>query len=858
MTDRPRGTVTFLFSDIEGSTHLLSELGAEQYRTALDDHRRLMRACVAEADGVEVDTQGDAFFVAFHRAEHAVRAAVATQRALDAHEWPNGRIVRVRMGIHTAEAILTDEGYVGPGVHHGARICAAAHGGQVLVSAATAAILDEAKVPFGLVDLGVHRLRDLAHPEHLYQVTADGLRGQFPRLRTLENRPTNLPIQPTPLIGRRREVAEVIAALRRDGVRIVTLTGAGGSGKTRLAAQAAIEMLDDYPDGVYFVPLATITEPGLVLPAIAEALGLSEVAGQSLTGYLAPKRILLLIDNLEQVIEAAVDLATLLGSAPGLRMLVTSREPLHLSAEHVLPVEPMDAAHAVALFVERATAALPSFALTPQNRPAVEAICARLDALPLAIELAAARITVLSPEAMLARLANRLKLLAGGARDVPARQRTLRDTLAWSHDLLTDAERDLFGCQAVFAGGFSLDAAEATCSADLDVLGSLVDRSLVRRSGERYGMLATIREFALERLAARSDAESVRDRHAAYFEALAQHAFVERHRNQRAMADALAVDHDDLREALDWLRTADVERFARLVGRLGWFWHVHSHFAEGRARVAEALSSSAVDGEDRARLLSAATELAAWHGDADAAERFAADAVTAWRDLGPDREAEVALVLYDLGWSFFFVGDNGRARARLDESLAIHRSIGDPLLTNRAQLGLLQVLVAVGDVESVRRLAPESLAISQSLGDGWSEHFAHHFLADCAVMEGDVVEAERRYRLSLKAAWLSGDQAESTYELQGMAMAAAGTGNATRALRLAAAADAAQRGLGVTNLPPFWTALVDRHIEVAREQLGSEAADVVWAAGAELSLASAVAEAFDGTPEGAVAGEARP
>jgi predicted ATPase len=807
-------------------------------------YRQLIRAAVAEANGVEIDTQGDAFFVAFHRAEDAVRAAVAAERALGAHEWSDGRAVRVRMGIHTAEAIPAEEGYVGRGVHHGARICAAGHGGQVLVSASTAAILAEADLPFGLADLGVHRLKDMVQPEHLFQVTADGLQDRFPPLRTLENQATNLPAQMTPLIGRQRELAEVVAALRRDGVRMVTLTGAGGSGKTRIATQAAAQVLDDYRDGVFFVPLATITEHGLVLPAIAEALGLSEAAGHSLTGYLASKQMLLVVDNLEQVIEASGELAMLLGSAPDVRMLATSREPLHVSAEHVLPVEPMASADAVSMFAERAVAALPSFALTPQNQPAIEAICARLDGLPLAIELAAARITVLSPEAMLARLSDRLKLLTGGARDLPARQRTLRDTLDWSHDLLTQTERDLFARLSVFAGGFTLEAAEGVRGADIDVLGSLVDRSLVRSYGDRYGMLATIREFGLERLAERADADAVRDRHAAHFEALAQHAYAERHRDQWAMADALALDHDDLRESLDWLRQTDVVRFARLAGHLGWFWHAHSHFAEGRARVSDALTLALVDAEDRARLVSAATELAAWQGDSEAAERLGAEAMTAWRAIGPDDGAEVALVLYDLGWGHFFAGEDELARHRFEESLAIHRKLGDPLLMNRAQLGLLQVLVSVGDTEAVKRLAPESLAISQSLGDGWSEHFAHHFLGDCAVIEGEVAEAERRYQLSLEAAWQSGDQVESCYELHGMAMAAAGYGNAERALRLAAVADATLRRLGVESLPTFWKALVDRHVAMARKQLGPEAADAAWAAGAQVSLSSAVEEAL--------------
>ncbi|MDQ2689937.1 MAG: adenylate/guanylate cyclase domain-containing protein, partial [Chloroflexota bacterium] len=480
MTERPSGTVTFLFSDIEGSTRLLQELGVERYRTALDDHRRLVREAIAAVGGTEVDTQGDSFFVAFPRAEDAVRSAIEIQRGLELHAWPEGRPVRVRMGIHSSDAAQDEGGYVGIGIHRAARIASAGHGGQTLVSSATAELLRDAEMPVALIDLGLHRLKDITEPEHLFQLAADGLTQQFPPLRSLDNRPTNLPEQVTPLIGRGHEVSEIDAMLRRDGVRMLTLTGAGGSGKTRLALEVARRNVGDHPDGVYLVSLATVTDPALVLPAIAEALGVSEGAGQSLAAYLARRQMLLVIDNVEQVAEAAAELADLLASAPGVRMLLTSREPMHLAVEHVLAVEPMRVDDAVSLFEERATAVLASFAVTPDNRPAVEEICARLDGLPLAIELAAARINVLSPEAMLARLRDRLNLLTGGSRDRPARHRTLRAALAWSHDLLDAPERDLFACLSVFSGEFSLDAAERVCGADLDILGSLVDRSLVR------------------------------------------------------------------------------------------------------------------------------------------------------------------------------------------------------------------------------------------------------------------------------------------------------------------------------------------------------------------------------------------
>jgi non-specific serine/threonine protein kinase len=309
------------------------------------------------------------------------------------------------------------------------------------------------------------------------------------------------------------------------------------------------------------------------------------------------------------------------------------------------------------------------------------------------------------------------------------------------------------------------------------------------------------------------------------------------------MADLLAADHDDLRETLDWLSQTDAPRFARMAGKLGWFWHAHSHFIEGRTRIAAALARVPADaGEDRARLLSAATELAAWHGDSAQAEALGMEAVAAWTRQG--RDEEVALVLYDLGWGHFFAGEDEAARERFEASLAKQQAHGDLLLTNRAQLGLLQVLVAAGEVETVKRIGPEALAISQQLGDRWSEHFAHHFLGDVAVMEGDAAEAERRYRLSLQAAWQTGDQIETCYELQGMAMAAAGKGEAERALRLASAADAHIRKLGVEQLPPFWVSLIDRHMQIARNALAQDQAEAAWTVGRTLGLQAAVDEAL--------------
>ena len=396
MIEQPTGTVTFLFTDIEGSTALLQELG-DAYAEVLETHRRLLRASFTDHDGYEVDTQGDAFFVAFSRAEDATRAATEAQRALEAHAWTHGRPLRVRIGIHTSEAHASEGRYVGLGIHRGARISAAGHGGQVLVSQATHDLVAESS-GFVFRDLGEHRLKDLGEPQRLYQLVVDGLPTTYPPLRTLENRPTNLPAQVTPFIGRDRELRELGELVRKPDVRLVTLTGPGGTGKTRLALQVAADLVDAFPNGVFFVPLAPIFDPMLVVPAAAEALGINEAGGQSLLGYLGEKRILFVLDNLEQVLDAAEPLADLLRDAPGVTLLVTSREPLRLAAEHVVPVDtlPLPAtgrkldvdalaqSPAVELFVSRARAASPTFEPTADNAAALATICARLDGLPLA------------------------------------------------------------------------------------------------------------------------------------------------------------------------------------------------------------------------------------------------------------------------------------------------------------------------------------------------------------------------------------------------------------------------------------------------------------------------------------------
>jgi predicted ATPase/DNA-binding SARP family transcriptional activator len=551
----PTGTVTLLFTDIEGSTRLLHEIGSERYREALAEHRRAVREACARHGGVEVDAHGDSLFLAFAAAPEALAAARAITEALASGP------VRVRVGVHTGTPLVTDEGYVGVDVHCAARIAAIAHGGQVIVSESTAVLVQDALRP-----LGEHQLRDVPDPLRLFQLGAE----EFPV--TASTTRTNLPLQPTPFIGRERELAELLALLRDPRLRLLTLTGAGGTGKTRLALQAAAEAAGAFPDGIFWVPLQAVRDQELVEFAIAQAVG----ATDDLALHLASKRALILVDNFEHVIDAAEKLGDLCGRLPTLKVLVTSREPLHLAVEYEYPVNPLAEPEATAFFSERARAVKPDFA----EDAAVLEICQRVDCLPLALELAAVRVKSLSTEELLQRLEKRLPLLTGGPRDAPERQRTLRATIGWSYELLEPDEQRAFIALAVFAGGYTLEAAERVCEVDLDVIGALIDKSLVRRDGERYYMLETIHEFASERLAESAEEKLLRRRHAEYYLELARSVESQIPSPKAAtLLDQLERDHDNLRAALAWLSGTTPDRALRLAvwglaGRLHSFGDV--------------------------------------------------------------------------------------------------------------------------------------------------------------------------------------------------------------------------------------------------------------------------------------------
>jgi predicted ATPase/class 3 adenylate cyclase len=764
-SDLPSGSVTFLFTDIEGSTRLLHDLGAERYARSLAEHRRVLREAFGAHGGVEVDTQGDAFFVAFADAEEALAAAREAQRALSAHP------IRVRMGVHTGRPLLTDEGYVGVDVHKAARICSAGHGGQILVSEQTKLAVGDGD----LRPLGLHRLKDLTAPEPLYQIGE----AEFPPLKSLNQ--SNLPEQPTPFAGRERELAEVLHLLRRGDVRLLTLTGPGGSGKTRLAVQAAAEVIEEQEHGVWWVGLQAVRDPGLVVPTIASTIG----AAGDLAPHVARRRMLFVLDNLEQVVEAAPDLGRLLAACPNLTLLATSREPLRLAAEHEYAVPPLEEPEAVDLFLARARAVRTDFS----GNGEVGAICRRLDQLPLALELAAARVKVLSPAQILERLEQRLPLLTGGPRDAPARQRTLRATIDWSHELLTPGEQLSFRRMSIFAGGCTLAAAERVAGADLDGLHSLVDKSLLRFDRERYAMLETIREYAAERLDESGEADGTALRHAEFFLKLAESADLSAEAEYGRGHDVVIREQDNLRAAIDWAAaTGRVELGLRIAVALENFWVTNDPF-EGMRRF-EALLAAGGDVPPilRARALRCYGGSSAMAGHPDRARRAFEESLALFRTAGGERD--VAVLLHRLGTNALSLGRPELAREPLEESLESFRRAGSDRGVAEA-LGSLGYLARdEGDLDRAVALFEESLGMAAATGFTWWEAGMLAALAETALEMGLIDEVEARARKGLAVAREMADRQHTVYALAYLASAAAARGDMARAGRLWGAIEA--------------------------------------------------------------------
>jgi predicted ATPase/class 3 adenylate cyclase len=851
MPDRPTGTVTLFFTDIEGSTALLRSLGTQRYSEALERHRVLLRRQFDAFGGYEAGCEGDSFFVVFPSADAAVSAAEEIQRGLVVVLEPNEGDLRVRIGIHTGEPLLVHDHYIGIDVHQAARIMAAAHGGQVLLSETTALCLNDRSV----TELGTHELKDIGQPIRLFQLTGDGLEHHFPPPRTLQNRPTNLPAHLTPLIGRTTERAEV-AALLQNGARLVTLSGTGGTGKTRLALEIAADHREAFPDGVYFVDLSSITDSELVLPAIAQAIGISEGAGQSLVAYLKDKRILVVADNFEQVIEGARRVGDLLGQAPSLAILVTCRGPLRLRGEHVYVVSPLpipdrlDATDPAALeqfdaarlFVERAQLADRSFRLTADNSTSVAEICVRLEGLPLAIELAATRLALLSPAELLARLDTRLALLTDGSRDLPPRHRALRSTLSWSYDLLVDRERELFARLGVFAGGLTLDAAERVTEATIDEIGALVDASLVRRAEDRFGMLETIREFALEQLVALGLEDEARMKHAAYFEAVAAKAEADEHTDPRALHQRLVREVDNFRAALDHL-ASDPNRQLELIARLEPLWQ--TSLAEGQTHLQAALDASSERNELRARALALLTRIAGERGELPLARAAAEEAASLWDELG--EPARVVEAFGWLRWAYIVAGDHDGAYATANKALELAGESGNLLSIVNAEQSVLHVLIQQHDLETFDRLAIGAGEHVRELGDpGWQIHF-DRLVAEAELIRRRPAKAAGGFqkRLALLRS-TSGDRTQMAFEVEGIAMATAGVGDDERAFRLAGAAQTEFEACGfVLDGLRVWPLLKASYLDPARARLGDEAACGAWQQGRSMAFDDAVAEALE-------------
>jgi len=864
----PTGTVTFLFTDIEGSTRLLQRPG-DAYRAVQDDHARILRRAIDEGGGVAIRTEGDSFFAVFADHASAVRAAVTAQRDLAAHPWPHGTPLRVRMGLHTGRGELGGDDYLGIDVNRAARIAAAGHGGQVLLSEATESLVRH-DLPDGVTvrDLGEHRLKDLDHPVRIHDLVIEGLPAEFPPLKTLEV-PSTLPSPLTSFVGRERETEQLSELVRTN--RLVTLIGPGGTGKTRLAVEVARRSVDAFPDGSYFVDLSPITDPLLVPDSIASALRfLPERSGRSvlevLQDHLRDRNALLLLDNFEQVLPGAVTVAALLEAAPRIRVLATSRAPLALSGEQAFPVPPLgilDAAdnvadlrqsEAVTLFVERATALDPSFSLADQDVPIVAEICARLDGLPLAIELAASRVRLLPPRQLLERLEPALPMLVGGPRDAPERQRTLESAIRWSYDLLEEGRRILFRRLSVFAGGWALDAVTDVAEGGGDhgdVVGgleSLVQHSLVHRvPGDAQGrlrMLETIREFALARLDESEEGPDARRRHALWFRDLAERAGPHlTGPNQWRWLDELTREHDNLRAGLRWaIDTDEGETALRMAGPIWRFWYAHGHLEEGRRWLEAALGlpSSREPTAPRARALTALGGIAYWQSDFDAALSSYEEALHIHLALG-DRAAMVQALL-DVGETRAVKGDPGSGVALMEESLVLARELGDRHGEAWAIWGLGTVRMFAGDLDGAREHLQESLRIFQEVGDdtwGWGNALGG--LGGLAALRGDPMEARR---LTLEGLALYGEQTNAviiTGHLRTLSLVANELGQYERAARLAGAEAAWRDRLGF-QIPDAFDPFEDPGQAAAR-QLSDDAFQRAWTEGQDMSLEEALAYA---------------
>jgi len=889
--DLPTGQVTFLFTDIEGSTGLVQKLGSADYHRLLVEHSTILRAAVDDAGGMEFGTEGDAHFFAFRGAPAAIEAAVSAQRTLATHEWPEDAPIRVRMGLHTGRPERHGANYVGVDLNRVARIAAAGHGGQVLVSEDTRLAAEGDLGGIGLTDLGRHRLKDLLEPEHIYQLAAPGLPDEFPTIRSIDTRPKHLPAQLTSLIGRGKELGEIADLVSR--ARLVTLTGPGGSGKTRLAVAAADRLLPRFDDGVFFAPLAPLDDAERVPAAIAASLGIREVPERPLLDvieeHLRDRTLLLVTDNFEHLTAAAPIVARLLQAAPAMSVLATSREVLRVYGEREYPVpplpvpplpvpgsdgasEPLTANPCIQLFAERATAVRADFRLTPENAAVIAEICRRVDGLPLAVELAAARIRILSPAELLARLDRRLTTLTGGARDLPERQRTLRGTIDWSHELLEAAERRLFARLGAFAGGWTREAAEAICAGDpgmdvLEGLESLVDKSLVRRmiddgDAVRFDMLETIREYARERLEEAGEAAAVRSQHARFFRELAESAEPNLTGPDSARwLDALGAEVPNIRSALRWALDssdqADLETGLLTAGALWRFWQLTGTLREAAESFEELLAQSNATASPaaRAKALRGAGGIAYWQNDLPRSRQLYEDAVAIYRRLGD--AAGLAAALNDLAYLPMLMGEPDLAERLFTEARDLFREQGDSWQMALAEMNIASTKYFVGDYEQARLVIEAVVPIIRERGDRFWLTEAITGLGQLEQLTGRFEAARRHYAESLQLALEADTMPQVAMVLEPLSNVDSAEGQHARAVRLWGAAQAIKERVG-GGAPTEMMQTVDPR-PAAIEALGEDPVERAWAEGRAMTPERAVAYALGGDhPAAEPAGGGRP
>ncbi len=789
----PTGTVTFLFTDIEGSTQLW-EGYPEEMKSAHARHESIIRETAASHGGYAYKMIGDAFQIAFDTATEAVSAALEAQRALHVEPWPKSTPIRVRMALHTGVTEERGDDYVGPALNRVARLLGVGYGGQALLTQPTYDLVrDDLPQNVSLLDLGEHRLKDLVRPERIFQLIAPDLPSDFPPLKSLDAFPNNLPLQVTSFIGREKEM-EAAKRLLWDA-RLVTLTGPGGTGKTRLALQIAAEFLEFYPDGAWLVELAPLSDPALLPQTVANVLGIRESSNRPimtlLTDYLRTRELLLILDNCEHLVEASAQFVnTLLHACPHIFILVSSREALGIAGEspfrvpslstpdarRLPPFEVLTQFEAVRLFIERAETVLPGFTVTKDNAPAIAQICYRLDGIPLAIELAAARVQVLRVDQIAARLDNRFRLLAGGSRAALPRHQTLQSLIDWSYDLLPEIERVLLQRLSVFAGGWTLEAAEAICCGEgiqpdeiLDLLIQLVNKSLAsadrahgaRGAEIRYRLLETIRQYARDKLLAAGGGERIRDRHLEYFLTLAERAAPElRGAHQVLWLDLLENELDNLRAALEWslefdastpLTGKNIEEGLRLAAALFWLWHLRGHASEGIEWLERALTMQAEAGNGRdlmsvrAQALLASGLLKLFQSNPGGALPLLEESLALSGEMGMEGRQVKAYSLWGLGGAASYQGNSDKARKLIEESLALFREAGDKFGVTECLNTLGDIALSQGNYEQAGKVWEESLILKRERGDKDGIAFSLAQLGNIAFLEGDFKRATPLY-----------------------------------------------------------------------------------------------------------------